>query len=411
MDFLTLSQLNSLIACEIKQAFPDTYWLLAETSDVRFNNNGHCYLEFIEKEEKNGNIIAKARAYIWKNTFQVLKPYFEEKTGQSFVSGIKVLVKVSVDFNTVYGYGLSIYDIDPTYTLGDIQRRRQEILRRLEEDGILDMNKELEMPALPQRVAIITSPTAAGYEDFQNHLLRNEQGFVFYPRLFPAIMQGEQTENSIIAALEKIYEYRDRFDVVVIIRGGGASSDLSGFDSYPLASHCAQFPLPIITGIGHERDNTILDFVAWRRAKTPTAVADYLVSLSEKTLETLEEMRTSIVYGVTQQMETANTSLQKMRLRFPLYLNTILERHNYAVQSLTAEIQRSTQQFFQDKETRLKEKESFFHLSSPAYILAKGYSITLKDGKSVKTAKTLKNNDVIRTLLADGEIVSVVTTC
>jgi exodeoxyribonuclease VII large subunit len=409
MDFLTLSQLNLLIAGEVKQAFPDTYWLLAETSDVRFNNNGHCYLEFIEKEEKSGNIIAKAKGYIWRNTFQVLKPYFEEKTGQSFVSGIKVLVRVSVEFNPIYGYGLSVYDIDPTYTLGDIQRRRQEILRQLEEEGILKLNKELEMPLLPQRIAIITSPTAAGYEDFQNHLLHNEQGFVFYPHLFPAVMQGDQTENSIIAALEKIYIHREQFDVVVIIRGGGASSDLLAFDSYLLASHCAQFPLPIITGIGHERDNTILDFIAYHRAKTPTAVADYLVSLLEETAEELEDIRNAIVSGITQSMETSKEFLRRMSLQLPLYLNTTLERHNYALTTLTMDIQRSTQQFFQNQTNRLKEKESFFQLSSPAYILAKGYSITLKDGKSVKTAKALKNKDVIRTLLADGEIVSVVS--
>jgi exodeoxyribonuclease VII large subunit len=408
MDFLTLSQLNLLIAGELKQAFPDTYWLLAETSDVRFNNNGHCYLEFIEKEDKTGNILAKAKAYIWKNTFRLLKPYFEEKTGQSFVSGIKVLVKVSVDFNPVYGYGLSVYDIDPTYTLGDIQRRRQEILRQLEEEGVLNLNKELEMPLLPQRIAIISSPTAAGYEDFQNHLLRNEHGLVFYPHLFPAIMQGEQTENSIIAALEKIYTHRDCFDVVVIIRGGGAASDLLGFDSYLLASHCAQFPLPIITGIGHERDNTVLDFIVYYRAKTPTAVAAYLVNRQEETYEALEETRDSIVLGVRQIMEMSKDFLQKVKLQLPLYVNTTLKQHSYALKTVTTAIQQSTQQFLREKENRLKEKESFLRLSSPSYILAKGYSITLKDGKAIKTAKGLKNNDIIQTLLAEGEIISAV---
>jgi exodeoxyribonuclease VII large subunit len=408
MDFLTLSQLNTRIAGEVKRVFPAPCWLLAETSDVRFNSNGHCYLEFVEKDGQTGNILAKARAYIWRNTFQVLKPYFEEKTGQSFVSGIKILVKVSVDFNPVYGYGLNICDIDPTYTLGDIQRRRQEILRQLEKEGVLGMNKELEMPVLPQRVAIITSPTAAGYEDFQNHLLHNASGFVFYTHLFPAVMQGDQTEDSIIAALERVYAFRDRFDVVVIIRGGGASSDLLGFDSCRLASHCAQFPLPVITGIGHERDNTVLDFVAYHRAKTPTAVADYLVSFQEEMFGAVEKMRDSIIYGIMQQVEKSKASLQKMRLQFPLHLNMMLERYKYALETFTAGIQRSTQQFFQDREAELKEKESFFQLSSPTYILAKGYSITLKEGRSIKTAKAVKNNDVIRTILADGEIISVV---
>ncbi|MDR2057164.1 MAG: exodeoxyribonuclease VII large subunit [Dysgonamonadaceae bacterium] len=407
MDFYTLSQLNAVIANKVKQAFPDTYWLLAETSDVRFNN-GNCYLEFIEKEEKSNNIIAKARAYIWKNILQLLKPYFEENAGQAFVSGIKVLVKVSIDFNPVYGYGLTVYDIDPTYTLGDIQRRRQEILRQLEEEGVLNLNKELEMPLIPQRVAVVTSPTAAGYEDFLNHLRHNKYGFVFYPRLFPSIMQGEQTENSIIAALENIYAYSGQFDVVVIIRGGGASSDLLAFDSYLLASHCAQFPLPVITGIGHERDNTVLDFVAYHRAKTPTAVADYLVGVLEETSGALEEIRDSIFSGVTQIINTSNELLQKMTLHFPLYLNVFLEKQNYAVKILAADIQHLVKQFFQDKKTELKEKESFFQLSSPEYILSKGYSITLKEGKAVKTVKTLKDKDIIRTILAEGEVISVV---
>jgi exodeoxyribonuclease VII large subunit len=386
MDFLSLSQLNSLISEEIKQAFPDTYWLLAETSDVRYNRNGHCYLEFIEKEESSGNIIAKARAYIWSNTFHLLKPYFEEKTGQSFVSGIKVLVKVSVDFHPLYGYGLSVCDIDPAYTLGDIQRKRKEILQQLKEDGILTLNQELEMPLVPQRIAVITSSTAAGWEDFLDHLLNNKYGFVFYPHLFPAIMQGDQTESSIIAALEKIYFHREQLDAVVIIRGGGASSDLLAFDSYLLASHCAQFPLPVITGIGHERDNTVLDFISYYRAKTPTAAADYLVSLLEKNFGKLSKAEEEILSGAKDIIDSANVFLR------------IKE----------TDIQKSSRQFLRNEETKWKEKESFFRLSSPEYILAKGYSITLKNGKSVKSADSLTDKDVIRTILAQGEIVSVV---
>jgi exodeoxyribonuclease VII large subunit len=326
------------------------------------------------------------------------------------VSGIKILVKVAIDFNPIYGYGLSIYDIDPTYTLGDIQRRRQEICLQLEEEGVLNLNKELEMPLLPQRIAIISSPTAAGYEDFQHHLQHNEYGFAFYSHLFPAIMQGEQTESSIIAALEKIYVNRDYFDVVVIIRGGGAASDLLAFDSYLLASHCAQFPLPIITGIGHERDSTVLDAIAYYRAKTPTAVAGYLISLLEDTYGALEETRDSIVSGVQQIINTSKEFLQQMRLQLPLYLNTMFEQHNHTLETLATAIRHSTQQFLREKENELKEKESFIHLSSPAYILSKGYSLTLKDGKAIKAAKDLKDKDIIQTLLAEGEIISVVTT-
>ena len=409
MDFLSLSQLNTLISEEIRQAFPDTYWLLAETSDVRANKNGHCYLEFIEKEEASGNIIAKARAYIWKNTFQLLEPYFEGKTGQSFVSGIKVLVKVSVDFHPLYGYGLSVCDIDPTYTLGDIQRRRQEILKQLEEEGILTLNQELEMPLLPQRIAVITSPTAAGYEDFLEHLNKNKYGFAFYPHLFPAVMQGEQTESSIIAALEKIYTHIEKFDVVVIIRGGGASSDLLAFDSYLLASNCAQFPLPIITGIGHERDNTVLDFISFHRAKTPTAVADYLVTLLEEVFEDLIETQDLIVSGINETIQLSHEALLQMTHYFPLYSNTILERQSHTLQTIETGIQQATKQFIQQEETKIKEKEAFFKLSSPEYILAKGYSITLKNGKAVKSKDSLQAGDTIQTILSDGVIESQVS--
>jgi len=408
MDFLSLSQLNSLISEEIKQAFPDTYWLLAETSDVRANKNGHCYLEFIEKEEISGSIIAKARAYIWKNTFQLLGPYFEGKTGQAFVSGLKVLVKVSVDFHPLYGYGLSVCDIDPTYTLGDIQRLRQEILKQLEEEGILTLNQELEMPLLPQRIAIITSPTAAGYEDFLEHLNKNKYGFAFYPHLFPAVMQGEQTESSIITALEKIYTHIEKFDVVVITRGGGASSDLLAFDSYLLASNCAQFPIPIITGVGHERDNTVLDFISYHRAKTPTAVADYLVSLLEEVFEELTETQDLIVSGINETIQSSNETLQQMTHYFPLYSNTILERQNYTLQTIETGIEQAAKQFLQQETTKIKEKEAFFKLSSPEYILAKGYSITLKNGKAVKTTEALQPGDKIQTVLANGEVTSIV---
>ncbi|MDR1437182.1 MAG: exodeoxyribonuclease VII large subunit, partial [Candidatus Symbiothrix sp.] len=387
MDFFTLSQLNSLAGEELKRAFPDTYWLLAETSDVRFNSNGHCYLEFIEKEEKTGTLIAKARAYIWRNTLQVLKPYFEEKTGQSFRSGIKVLVKVSIDFHPLYGYGLSIYDIDPAYTVGDMQRRREEILKQLEEDGTLTLNQELEIAPAPQRIAVITSSTAAGYEDFLNHLLHNKSGFVFYPHLFPAVMQGEQTETSVIAALEKIYLHRDQFDAVVIIRGGGASSDLQAFDSYLLASHCAQFPLPVITGIGHERDNTVLDFIAFHRAKTPTAVADYFVNLLTGTYENLLEMQDALIADAVNTIDRNKDAIQRIMIHFPFYLNKLLERHNYRIKTVATDIPRFVKQFLQNKKTEIQEKETFFHLSSPEYILAKGYSITLKDGKALKTTE------------------------
>jgi exodeoxyribonuclease VII large subunit len=408
MDFLTLSQLNTQISREMKNAFPTTYWVLAETSDVRINNR-HCYMELVEKNPTSNSLIAKARAYIWANTFELLKPYFEQTTGRSFTSGLKILVNVSIDFHPVYGCGLNICDIDPNYTLGDLQVRRQAILQQLEEDGILTLNKELAMPCLPQRVAVISSATAAGYEDFCRHLKDNRQGFVFYPRLFPAVMQGEQTESSIIAALDKLFEYKDLFDVVVIIRGGGASSELSAFDSYDLAANCAQFPLPLITGIGHERDDTVLDFIAFHRAKTPTAVADFLIEQMEETATALSDCEESIRNNTIAILESSNDKLKMLTAHLPFFVRNLLEGKQSILEMLRLKISNSASQMILTIESSLKEKESFFRLSSPDYILAKGYSITFKNGKAVKSAKELLHGDSIETVLAEGKIKSLVT--
>jgi exodeoxyribonuclease VII large subunit len=407
MDPLSLSQLNNHLASEVKNAFPETYWVRAETSDVRVSNR-HCYFEFIEKNPQTNAIIAKAKGYIWSNVFEILRPYFEQNTGRRFDSGLKVLVRVSVDVHPVYGYGLTVYDIDPAYTLGDLQSERQKILHRLEEEGVLTLNKELEIPPLPQRIAVISSSTAAGYEDFMNHLTSNRSGYVFYPRLFPALMQGDQTEISIISALDKIFEYRDLFDVVVIIRGGGATSDLASFDSYLLATNCAQFPLPVITGIGHERDDTILDFVANHRAKTPTAVADFLIDCVEQTATKLFDCQSKMTESAYTFLKTATTNLHALTSRLPLLAGALIENRKSKLEIYRLQMRNMVSRMLAAQHSQLKEKESFFKLSSPEYILAKGYSITLKDKKAVKSAKELQEGDVIETILAEGKIVSAV---
>ena len=407
MNYLTLSQLNNRIGREMKSAFPAEYWVMAETSDVRINNR-HCYLELIEKNPAGNSLIAKAKAYIWANTFELLKPFFEQTTGRSFASGLKVLINVSVDFHPVYGYGLNICDIDPNYTLGDLHARRQAILRQLEEEGIIALNKELEIPCLPQRIAVISSATAAGYEDFSRHLTENRQGFAFYPHLFPAVMQGEQTETSIIMALDKVFEYKDLFDVVVIIRGGGATSDLSAFDSYELASNCAQFPLPVITGIGHERDDTVLDFISFHRAKTPTAVADFLIELMEDTANGLSDCRESIRENSIAILEILSEKLKILTAHLPFFTRNMLEAKQSLLDMLILKIKNSVTQLIMCKESLIKEKETFFRFSSPEYILAKGYSITFKNGKAVKSANELSKDDILETVFAEGKIKSLV---
>ncbi|MDR0547063.1 MAG: exodeoxyribonuclease VII large subunit [Dysgonamonadaceae bacterium] len=408
MHTLTLSQLNSLVSSKIKSGFPEPQWVMAETSDVRYNNSGHCYLELIEKRAADKAIVAKARAYIWGNTFQLLKAYFEAETGQNFVSGLKVLVKANVEFHPIYGFGLNILEIDPTYTLGDMQQQRQQILAQLEKEGVLHLNKELELPLLPQRIAVITSPTAAGYEDFLNHLQNNPAGFVFYPHLFPATMQGEQTEKSVIAALNKIAENLDNFDVVVIIRGGGATSDLASFDTYLLAANVAQFPLPIITGIGHERDDTVLDFVAHYRAKTPTAVADFLVSRLDELQNDLYEAQTAILTETNRKLEAAQENLQSLSRFLPMIVRNRMEKEQLNLNLLQNNLIRSLHQNLEKSEMQLKEKEAFIKLSSPEYILSKGYSITRKNGKIIKSFQSLRKGDSIETILKDGTIRSTV---
>lgn len=428
---LSLYELNALVKRSITTCLPDTYWVQAELSDVRSNYSGHCYLEFVQKEPRGNNLIAKARGTIWSNVYRLLKPYFEEETGQAFVSGIKVLVKVSVEFHELYGYSLTVQDIDPTYTLGDMARRRREILKQLEEEGVLTLNKELELPLLSQRIAVISSATAAGYGDFCNQLEQNPYGFVFYPRLFPAIMQGERVEQSIISALDAINAQRDNWDVVVIIRGGGATSDLSGFDTYELAANCAQFPIPIITGIGHERDDTVLDSVSHTRVKTPTAAAEFLINHLHDTVEVLEDYASSILQAVSTRMMREKTRLSRLVERIPMQtlmrlkdehyrqervvkqletaLQSRLTKEKHHLQMMETQIGIASQRRLVKENHRLQLLEQQLKAASPEHLLKRGYSITLKNGKAVTDASVLQPGDELTTRFAKGEIKSVVT--
>ncbi|MFZ5429710.1 MAG: exodeoxyribonuclease VII large subunit [Bacteroidota bacterium] len=288
---LTLYELNTGIRDALQDAFPGTCWVVAEISELKENRSGHCYLELIEKDEFSDEIIARARATIWSYTWRLLRSYFETTTGQAFRHGLKVLVQASVEFHPSYGLSLNIKDLDPTYTLGDLAMRRREIIRRLEDTGVLNMNKELPLPLVPQRIAVISSATAAGYQDFVKHLDENPYGFRFFYELFEAYMQGSETVPSVLKALDRIYGRAEEFDAVVIIRGGGATIDLSSFDHFDLAYVVAQFPLPVITGIGHEKDDTIIDLVAHTRLKTPTAVAGFFISGAQRFFEMLNEKR------------------------------------------------------------------------------------------------------------------------
>ena len=409
MEALSLYDLNALVRRSLEQCLPDEYWVQAELSDVRTNSTGHCYLEFIQKDPRSNNLIAKARGTIWANVYRLLKPYFEESTGQAFVSGIKVLVQVTVSFHELYGYSLTVQDIDPTYTLGDMARRRREILKQLEEEGVLTLNKELGMPVLPQRIAVVSSPTAAGYGDFCHQLKNNSRGFFFHTELFPALMQGDRVEESVLSALDAILNRQEDFDAVVIIRGGGATSDLSGFDTYLLAAACAQFPLPIITGIGHERDDTVLDSVAHTRVKTPTAAAEYLINCMDLAADELEVLISQLHESVRSRLTEEHRKLISYRNRIPSAVVRRVSDAKLALLTTRKDISLAVQTLLSRQRHRLELLQQRLADASPEKMQARGYSITLKDGKVVKNGDVLQLNDEIVTRLYQGEIVSIVT--
>ena len=425
---LTLYELNKEVRSVLQSTLRDSYWVQAELAEVNVNRSGHCYVEFVQKAKKGNTFVAKARGNIWANVYAFLAPYFEQQTGQRFAAGLSVLVEVEVTFHEVYGYSLNVIDIDPTYTLGDMARRRKEILDQLEADGILNDNKELSMPELPQRIAVISAPTAAGYGDFCNQLRTNPAGYVFYTKLFPAVMQGSQTEESVIQALDAIAQDVELFDVVVIIRGGGATADLASFDTYPLAASVAQYPLPVITGIGHERDDTVLDLVAHTRVKTPTAAAEYLINRVEESASLLEDLSHALVTSVQQRIQEEKMRLQQLTAALPAaytrhqtgeerVLNRLSHRMALAVSEGVARRKHALQLWeqkialqvpvkLQQENVKLEMLAQRIHDNSPERILARGYSITLKDGKAVRNVQELHSGDKIITRLSEGQVES-----
>lgn len=377
---LTLSQLNEAIKEALLDAFPTTVWVVAEVSELKENRSGHCYLELIEK--KDNTILARSRATIWSYTFRMLKPYFETSTGQSFASGIKIMVQATVEYHPAYGLSLNIKDIDPTYTVGDMALQRKEIINRLQSEGIYEMNKELELPLVPQKIAIISSATAAGFQDFMNQLEANEYGFKYYTKLFEATMQGAETVPSIIYALERIFQYEDFFDAVIIIRGGGATADLASFDNYDLAFNVAQFPLPIITGIGHEKDDTIIDLVAHTRMKTPTAVAEFLISgvanyyerllglenevvqLARNTIDVeknkLERIAESLNYSVSGFINEKQVYLTKIGSELQQNISKFSFKKKYEINNLKHDLNSAVSLWFLETKNRMELKQRMF---------------------------------------------------
>lgn len=429
MKSLTLYELNSLIRQTLEVTMFEQYWLCTEISSLN-NNRGHCFLELVQKDDRGNGIIAKASAHIWANKWIMIKDYFKSVTGQSLSVGMQVLIKVEITFHELYGYALNVVDVDPTYTLGDIARRRMEIIQALKDEGVFEMNKELPLPRLLQRIAVISSQTAAGYGDFCNQLYSNESGLAFSIKLFPATMQGNDVERSVIEALEIIAKEQDNWDVVVIIRGGGSSTDLSGFDTLALGENVAQFPLPIITGIGHERDDTIIDLVSHTRVKTPTAAAEFLIHHQKEELSILESMQERLYSSLCDTINNEKHKLQIITNKLPSIFNVFKSQETARIDRILLTLQKlivqkttnenalvdnrhqriitATNSMLTMQNHKLEMVGIRIESADPQHILNLGFSITRVDGTAVKDASTLKKGQIIETTFNKGIIKSTI---
>ncbi len=431
---------------------PQLYWVVAEINEIHVNSAGHCFMELIEKAQQGEQIIAKARANIWAYHFRMLRPYFETMTGQRLTAGLKVMLQVSVEFHEAYGLSLQATDINPAYTVGDLALQRQAIIQKLTDEGVIDMNRELELTVVPQRIAVISSESAAGYGDFIDQLHHNPSGYAFHHTLFQSVMQGNEAEATIIHALEQIFDREEEFDVVVMIRGGGSQSDLNCFNSYALACCMSQFPLPIITGIGHDRDETIADRVAHTALKTPTAVAEYLVNRLSSFDNYLGELAQRLAETVAYSLEAPEDMLQQQSLRLQVLLRSFLHEQDKklqayrfsllhgssillsqkrfeqvrlsssvsatgtsAIQKNSAQMTNLQQQFartigdvLSNKQNQIKWLDYKLELLNPVNLLQRGYSITLSGKKIVRSVSDLKKGQQIETVLSDGKVESVV---
>ncbi len=451
-DKITLFELNQKVKDTLSKSFQTSYWIVAEVSEVKENSSGHCYLELIQKDELQDYPKAKARATIWAYTYRMLKPYFETTTGRSISSGIKILVLAEIVFHEVFGYSLNITDIEPNYTIGDIEQKRREAIEKLVAEGVFDMNKALELQVPPKRVAVISSSSAAGLQDFINQLHTNNYGYKIEHTLFTAIMQGSSAEESIINALNKINEQYYNFDVVIIIRGGGSQADLACFDSYWLAAHVAQFPLPIITGIGHEKDISVVDLVAHTKLKTPTAVADFIISkfieaesilhdlkdrlefIIEENLTTerlqFERRLSSITPQIFQEISKGEINIERLYRKYSYSSNQLIlnerskttkaaktfelislmkiAKSDNSINQFKSSLVNNTLRYLVNQNNLIEIIHKTNTSSDPSNILKRVYSITLHNLKILKDSKQVEKGETITTKLNNGELNSTV---
>lgn len=405
MQHHSLLELNQLIKNTLDSQLQPAYWVTGEIADMRINARGHCYFELIEKEDEK--VVARMRANIWAYTYRGLSAWFESQSGQSLKNGLKVLCQVNVNFHELYGLSLNVREIDPRFTLGERARKRKEIIDRLTKEGVFDLNKMQELPKLPRQVAVISSASAAGYGDFMNQLSNNPWGYAFHTQLFNATMQGEDAPPSIMTALDKIYANEDRFDLVLILRGGGAQVDLDCFDTYDLANHIAQFPLPVITGIGHERDETIADLVAHTSVKTPTAAAEFIISGVRSFEERLIESFQRLVNSAAGTLQETNHKLQTLEFRLKSEVNKSIHRLDRKLQEKQGRLITHSRLRIENARGKVDQAERVLEKVDPKNVLKRGYSLTLKNGKTI-APETLTEGDEITTLTSTHTLFSTI---
>ena len=405
MQELTLFELNLQIKKALEQ-LESSYWVIAEIGQIQVNQSGHCYLELVQKE--NTQVIAKARATIWAYTYRNISAWFERIAGSSLTVGMKILANAKVEFHEVYGLSLNIKDIDPSYTLGEREKARQEVIQQLEKDGVMEMNKGLTLPLVPQKIAIISAESAAGYGDFINQLKNNLYGYKIHHTLYQSVMQGSKASESIISALHQIHKSNE-VDLVVIIRGGGSQLDLDCFDDYELCNHIAQFPLPVLTGIGHERDTTIADMVAHTQLKTPTAVAEFILQGFISFQTQIEDYFKTIRNITLEHLMVEKEKILSLQAGIGHSAVIQIHRQNSSLNFLTQSIRHHAQSQLKTASNSLNSIEQKINLTNPSHILENGYAIVYKNGKPLRD-KTVVKGDTLETITSKQKISSTVKT-
>lgn len=405
---ITLTELQGLIRDKLYESLPGFFWVIAEIAEIKTNSAGHCYLELTDNDTSGSRVTARIRATIWAAKYHSLNTFFTASAGIPLRTGITILFKATVEYHELYGLSLNITDIDPSYTAGDMALRRESIIRRLTADGVMTMNRELPLPLYPRYIAVISSSKAAGYQDFINHLTNNPYGYVFIPELFEAVMQGETTERSVIEALDRISGSEAGYDAAVIIRGGGSTTDLSWFDSYDIAFYITQFPLPVMTGIGHEKDLTVTDMVAWRSFKTPTAVADFLVEQTLDCENRIIDMASSLYTEASGMISSAEEQLSSLQNRTTATARLIVRVKDEQIGYQAETLLRTKNNLLRSASEKVDRIESALHHLNPAGVMQRGFTLTTKDGIILRSPADLEPGDNIVTHFQQGRATSTV---